>query len=888
MKPLNIVVPLVVSLCVLSLRRDCVQALEFQPGDHVCLVGNALGERMQHQNYFETLLHREYAERELVVRNLCFPGDEVTTRLRSLNFGTPDDHLAHSKASVILFFFGYNESFAGEQGVAPFVEQLSTLVRNTRQKNYSGKGAPQIVLVSPISFEDTGNPHLPDSNVHNQRLKTYVDAMRRVATESDVDFVDLFRCTQRMFREASERYTLNGFHLNEAGYRALAPHFLAEITKSSDAKRPYSEPTWSELVGLRTAIADKSFHWWHRYRAVNGYSIYGNRRGAGFDGTYRNESVMERERAILDQMCANRDRRIWLLAAGKEVPPTVDDSQTLPFFEPKTNVEGPDGKGPRYLSSDEQKQHFKLAPGYVVDLIASEEDIPDMVNPVAINFDADGRLWVATMPSYPQWKPKTPLDDKLIILNERDEQGRYHGSHTFAGGLHQPTGFELGYGGVFVAQQPDVLFLRDTDGDDRADHRVRKLIGFDTADSHHGLAAFEWGPGGGLYFQEGTFKQSQVETAHGVERLSDAGVWRYDPRTEDFRVFVSVPFANPWGHVFDRWGQDFLADASDGLNYWAAPISGFLPYPKKHPGGWIANKGWDKLPLIVPRKRRPSSGCELVATRQFPESVQGNYLLNNVIGFQGVLQHTLSDSGAGYAGKEIEPLIYCEDANFRPVDLQFGPDGALYIVDWHNALIGHLQHNLRDPNRDRSHGRIWRVRYESNALLPIQKLSTKPTSEILPLLMSPEDRTRYRARRELQQRESGEVLGAVHEWLGKRPDGRSATEEELLAALWLHQSHDHLDEGLLRELLEAQRFQVRAAAVRVLSFWVDRLPDVLELIKPRIADKHPRVRLEAVRACSFLEGSDQVAEAVLNVLEADDTDPWIEYTLEETMRGLGR
>lgn len=860
--------------------------LEIRKGDHVCLVGNALGERLQHHNYFETLLHNSFPTHQLVVRNLCFPGDEPDNRLRSFNFGSPDAHLRHSRANVVLFFFGYNESFAGDEGLPGFEAKLTKLLSETRMKDYSGDGPPRVALVSPIAFENTGDPNLPDGELHNRRLAKYSMAMKKVADANHVGFVDLFSPSQALYQLHDDRLTLNGFHLNDAGYRAIAPHFINALLAST---KPVGEIDWAAFEALRIEIADKNFHWWHRYRAVNGYSIYGKRNQAGFDGTYRNVHVMEREREILDQMCANRDKRIWTLAAGQQVTDDVDDSNTLPFFEPKSNVDGPDGKGPAYLTAEQQLTQFKLAPGYVVDLIACEEDIPDMANPVAINFDRDGRLWVATMHSYPQWKPKTKLNDKLIILTDRDEAGRYHGSHTFADALHQPTGFELGHGGVFVAQQPDVLFLQDTDGDDLEDTRVRKLVGFDTADSHHGLAAFEWGPGGGLYFQEGTFKQSQVETLHGVERLSDAGVWRYDPRTEDFRVFVSVPFANPWGHVFDRWGQDFLADASDGLNYWAAPMSGYLPYPKKHPGGWIANKGWDKLPLIVPRKRRPSSGCEIVASRQFADADQGNYLVNNVIGFQGVLQHSLGDSQAGYAGEEIEPLIYCEDSNFRPVDLQFGPDGALYIVDWHNALIGHLQHNLRDPHRDRSHGRIWRVRYKDHPLLPVEKLSSKTETELLDLALAKEDRTRYRVRRELNARPTTIVMPAVKDWLGRRVARGEVAEEAMLAALWLHQSHNQVNEGLLRELLEAQRPEIRAAAVRVLSFWLDHLNNPLELLKPRIADEHPRVRLEAVRACSFLPSSDEVAEAALSVLESEsEEDPWIEYTLEETMRGLGR
>lgn len=856
------------------------QELNLQPGDHICFVGNALGERMQHHNHFEQLLHERFADHQLVVRNLCFPGDEPFQRLRSFNFGSPDDHLTHSKASVILYFFGYNESFAGDDGLAAFEQDLDKLVRDTKAKDYSGNGPPEIALISPIAFENTGDPNLPDGVEHNERLEKYAAAIRRVATENSVAFADLFTESKRAFLTSDEQLTLNGFHLNDKGYRWLAPVLMNQLFGAGDG------PARGDR--LKRAIDDKNFHWWHRYRAVNGYSIYGKRNQAGFDGTYRNVDVMERERAILDQMCANRDQRIWKLAEGLPVDAEIDDSNTLPFFDPKSNVTGPDNGKPAYLSAEEQQNQFKLAPGYAVDLIATAEDIPDLANPVALNFDSDGRLWVAVMHSYPQWKPKSKLNDKILILTDQDESGRYHGSKTFAEGLHQPTGFELGHGGVFVAQQPDVLFLRDKDGDDRADERIRRLIGFDTADSHHGLAAFEWGPGGGLYFQEGTFKQSQVETLHGVERLSDAGVWRYDPRTEDMRVFVSVPFANPWGHVFNQWGQDFIADASDGLNYWAAPMSGRIPYPQKHPGGWIANKGWDKLPLVIPRRIRPTSGCELVSTRQFPTAAQGNYLLNNVIGFQGVLQHTLADDGAGYQGTEIEPLIFCEDENFRPVDLQFGPDGCLYIVDWHNALIGHLQHNLRDPHRDRSHGRIWRVRYAANPTLNVQKLSKLSVSELFGQLPAFEDRTRYRVRRELAARNSDETIEAASDWLRQQRAANSADlERNLLEVLWVHQTHNRVNSELLREALNADRHEVRAAAVRVLSFWIPQLDNPLALLSPRISDPHPRVRLEAVRACSFLDDSDAVAELALEVVNME-TDPWIDYTLEETLRALGR
>ena len=273
------------------------QTLELKKGDSICLVGNALGERMQHHNWWETLLHQRFGGLELSVRNLCFPGDEPFERIRSKNFGDPDAHLTHSKASVVLYFFGFNESFHGESGVTAFAEQIKRLVAHTKQQNYSGKGVPRIVLVSPIAFENTGDANLPDGVDHNQRLELYTSALADAARQQNVGFVDLFHPTLTLFERHDERLTLNGAHLNDAGYRALAPVLMRGLfgdartadAKSSDGR---NEPDFNQL---KAEIDDKNFHWWHRYRAVNGFSIYGDRGKAGSDGTYNNTDVMERE-----------------------------------------------------------------------------------------------------------------------------------------------------------------------------------------------------------------------------------------------------------------------------------------------------------------------------------------------------------------------------------------------------------------------------------------------------------------------------------------------------------------------------------------------------------------------------------------------------------------
>src|SRR5262249_21370701 len=155
-----------------------------------------------------------------------------------------------------------------------------------------------------------------------------------------------------------------------------------------------------------------------------------------------------------------------------------------------------------------------------------EKQFPELIQPVQMAFDTKGRLWIATWPSYPHWKPKTEMDDRLLILEDTNGDGHADKCKTFAGGLHNPTGFEFWNGGVLVANAPDILFLKDTDGDDVADVRTRVIHGIDSADTHHTASSFTLDPGGALYFQEGTFHHTQVESPYGPPvRSANAAVF---------------------------------------------------------------------------------------------------------------------------------------------------------------------------------------------------------------------------------------------------------------------------------------------------------------------------------------------------------------------------
>jgi hypothetical protein len=864
---------------------SAAEPLKLQKGDHVVIIGNTLAERMNYFGHFETLLHSRFPEHNLYVRNLGWSADEVSLRPRSKDYRDHNNNLSDHRPNVLLAMFGFDESFAGPAGLARFEADLEGFLKapenidnySTGRSNWDSTADKKvelpkldtlrtIVLVSPIAQEDVGRHGLSDGQKNNENLKLYTAAMKRIAAKHQhVVFVDLFTPSQKLMEEAKEKLTINGVHLNEHGDLLVGQ----ALDKALFGDRPSQSKNNFEKV--LAEVNEKNQQLWYDYRAVNGFYIYGGRKAPFGIVNFPAEF------AKLRNMIAQRDQRIWAVARGETVPTKIDDSGTGEFVEIKTNK-----PNINLLPPAGTEAKMTVAPDYAVNLFASDVEFPELQNPVQFSWDAKGRLWVACMPTYPMYVPGQPPNDKVLILEDKDGDGKADTCKTFADKLHLPTGIALADGGAYVAEQPNLVFLKDTNGDDVADTKTIVLGGFDSADSHHSISAFTWDQGGALYFQEGTFHHTQVETPYGPKRLVNAGVFRFEPRTFRFDIFVSYNFANPWGHYVDSWGQNFIADASGGNNYWGTAFSGDVDYPRKH----------GTMKQLLKMQWRPTAGCELVSSRNFPADSQGDFLLNNCIGFQGVLRYKLKDEGAdkekpqsGFWGDPLDPLLKCSDESFRPVDLEFGPDGALYLCDWYNPLVGHMQHSIRDPNRDHAHGRIWRVHYANNPLVKPVKIDGQPIATLLDYFKTePEERTRERVRLELRSRDREQVLAEAKKWLAGLDKANKDYEHHRLEVLWMHQQQDVINEALLKEVLASPDYRARSAATRVLCYWRDRVPEPISLLQERVNDGHPRVRLEAVRALSFFD-SQEAIDAATEVL-IYPTDEYINYVYKETMDTL--
>jgi putative heme-binding domain-containing protein len=522
-------------------------------------------------------------------------------------------------------------------------------------------------------------------------------------------------------------------------------------------------------------------------------------------------------------------------------------------------------------SVNAELKSFTLADGYEANLFADETD--GVANPVCMSWDPAGRLWVLCTWAYPQVKPADKPDDKLLILTDTNGDGRADKTTVFADGLNMPTGFALGHGGAYIGQGNDLLHLVDADGDDKADSRRVLLSGFGTGDTHQNINSLTWSPGGELFFCQGLHSFSRVETPWGIRRLDEHGSWRLRPRRLQLDGFRrSGGDGNPWGIAFGNWGEPFVKGNGQGV---------FELLPGMVSTERIASY-WGRE-MTIGQTRIKSMIMEFAESPHLPDDIQGEILIAGYFA-RDVNRFKRTVDGSGHR-LSLQPNLLTSSHNaFRPVDIRIGPDGAIYIADWFNPIIGHYQASFRHPDRDKTHGRIWRVTAKNRPLAHAPGLSKMTAAELCEQLKGQWRYVRYQAKRRLSDMAKNEAIPAITNWVDNLDQSDPNLEHHLYEAIGVYESHEVVNRPLLERMLIAKDYRARAYATRVAGRWHDRLDSSLKLLDRSVTDKSPRVRLEAVVACSDIHSANSMVVAAKAA--SHPMDRFTNFALTQTVHAL--
>jgi putative membrane-bound dehydrogenase-like protein len=538
----------------------------------------------------------------------------------------------------------------------------------------------------------------------------------------------------------------------------------------------------------------------------------------------------------------------------------------------------------------EALKRMQVPDGFQVKLVASE---PMIRQPVTMSFDDRGRLWVVQYLQYPnpaglkpvkvdqylrtvydrvpEPPPKGPKGaDRITILSDPDENGRYRRSKDFVTGLNLASGMCLGHGGVFVAQPPYLLFYPDKNGDDVPDGDPEVLLsGFGMEDSHAFANSLTWGPDGWLYGAHGSTVTAKIR---GIE--FQQGIWRYHPRTKEFELF-SEGGGNTWGLDFDRhgnviagtnWSLACLHQVQGG--YYIKGFAKHGPLHNPHTYGYF-----DHIPCPNFKGGHVTCGGIIYEGGAFPDRFNGRYIAGNLLA-NGVYWYDLDRKGSSFTSKHAGELIVANDTWFRPVDLQTGPDGAVYVADWYDKRANHV-----DPvdNWDKTNGRIYKIEYKDRPTLPKVSLplSKLTSDQLVSLLSHPNDWFPREARRILAERRDPAII--------ERLRGMVANEEGQLAleALWALYVSRGFDDALAQKTLHHPNEDVRTWTVRLLGDAKKVSPTIADaLVTLARTDPSSTVRSQLACSANRLPGPDCLA-IVRELLRRDEdvNDPHIPLLL---------
>lgn len=518
------------------------------------------------------------------------------------------------------------------------------------------------------------------------------------------------------------------------------------------------------------------------------------------------------------------------------------------------------------LTPKQEKAAFQLPPGFDIELVASE---PDIAKPMNMAFDHQGRLWVTDTLEYPF---PVPLDqegrDSIKVLNDTNGDGQYDEVTTFASGLNIPIGLYPYKNGVFAWSIPNIWWIEDTDGDGKADKKERRYgpLGWER-DTHGMNSSFTRGFDGWMYATHGFNNNTTIRGSDGSEIVMNSGN-TYRVRLDGSRVeqhtFGQV---NPFGMCLDPLGNFYTADCHSAPVYQLLRGAYYPSFGKPHDGLGFA-------PALMTHAHGSTAICGIVFydDDQWPMEYRENVFIGNVMTSR-LNRDILLAKGSSRQAVEMPDLVKTSDPWFRPVNLQLGPDGSLYIADFYNKIIGHYEVPLKHPGRDRERGRIWKLTYkgapgrtaDGHGLL---NLTTMPLAGVIEQLGHPNITRRMLATHYLADH-LGETAGRRLRRMWNQ--GEMKQWRQRVHALWVMERLGMAGNEIVGDAVHDASMEVRTHAMHLLAERKRWSPDQDNWVVLALQDDDTNVQRAAADALSLHPSFDHI-RPLLKVRETPSMD----------------
>ena len=505
----------------------------------------------------------------------------------------------------------------------------------------------------------------------------------------------------------------------------------------------------------------------------------------------------------------------------------ADDQAPAPFNTQEITIP--------FLKPAEALKSIAVPKGFRVQLAAAE---PMVQQPIDMAWDTRGRLWVAECYTYAERETnfEKKLKDRIIILEDTNHDGVFDERKIFWDGASQLTSIELGFGGVWAACAPNILFLADRNGDDQPDGEPEVILdGFDTDKVRHNIVnGLRWGPDGWLYGRHGILgpgsKVGRPGTPEAKRTHIQCGIWRYHPTRKNFEV-VCHGTTNPWGHDWDEHGQLFFINTVIGHLWHAVPGARYqrmygnhfdkhlyelIQQTADHYHFDVGKEKWSDL-----KKTGMTSGTDaaggghahtgmmIYLGDNWPAEYRGNVFTLNLHGLR-MNQESLHRQGAGYVGKHAADFMFTSDKWFRGIELSYAPDGSVYVLDWSD--IGECHDN---DGIHRTSGRIYRISYGKTEAAKVD-LTEWSNDDLAESVGSPNEWYSRQARQLIQQRAAaGQDLTKAALKLMNTYRLTSSTPTAL-RAMWTLNAIGSADEDWLLEQSNDEREHIRTWAIKLL------------------------------------------------------------------------